>query len=414
MKTPELDRIHLGDTLATMRTWPDAFVHCAVTSPPYWNLRDYSVKGQLGLEKTPEEYVARMVDVFREVKRVLRDDGTLWLNVGDSYNAAGRTGHGTRDGCKQGTNRASAGGQDQVRPSAANLKPKDLVGIPWMLAFALRADGWYLRQDIIWKKSNPMPESVTDRCTKSHEYIFMLSKSERYFYDSEAIKEKGVSYDDHTTTRQERAREENKSNPTDRVNGIRADKQRGHGRRHDGFNDRWDAMGREDQTNCMRNKRDVWTVPTMPYSEAHFATFPEKLVEPCILAGTSAHGVCSGCGAPWKRETEKIAGYSKECPKTQAAHEARGGVGNPVGTVGKSGSGIIDPVVRTVGWSPTCACTGGGLSCAVVLDPFMGAGTTALVAAKLNRRFIGCELNPEYLKMADARVAHERAQIKFL
>lgn len=181
--------IHQGDALTVLRTLPSASVQCCVTSPPYFGLRNYGVAGQIGLEDTAEEYVAKLVEVFREVWRVLRSDGVLFLNLGDSYNAAGREGHGTRIGYKQGTNRASANGSDSYRPSADNLKPKDLLGIPWRVAFALQADGWYLRSDIIWSKPNPMPESVTDRPTKAHEYIFLLSKSERYFYDAEAVRE---------------------------------------------------------------------------------------------------------------------------------------------------------------------------------------------------------------------------------
>lgn len=336
--SPELNRIYEGDTLRVLKTWPDAFVHCVVTSPPYWGLRDYGVAGQLGMEQTPEEFVAQLVKVFREVRRVLRPDGTLWLNIGDSYNAAGRKGHGTRAGHKQNSNRASSAKADQNRPTAANLKEKDLVGIPWMLAFALRTDGWYLRSDIIWAKENPMPESVKDRPTRSHEYIFLLTKSKQYYYDAAAIAEPGSLMDTHTTTRKERADEAQKTSPTSQINGIRSDKQRGHSRRHDGFNDRWDAMTKKDQCATMRNKRDVWTINPEPFPEAHFATFPQKLVGPCVLAGAPSGGL--------------------------------------------------------------------------VLDPFMGAGTTALVAARFNRRFLGIELNPEYIRMAQQRIYNELSQGK--
>uniref|UniRef100_A0A6M3KI27 site-specific DNA-methyltransferase (cytosine-N(4)-specific) n=2 Tax=viral metagenome TaxID=1070528 RepID=A0A6M3KI27_9ZZZZ len=251
-----------GDCTAVLRTLPEQSVHCCVTSPPYWGLRDYGVGGQLGLEKTPEEYVEKLVEVFAEVRRVLWDDGTLWVNIGDSYNANGRAGHGARIDCKQGTNRASAAGMDSNRPHAKQLKQKDLVGIPWRLAFALQADGWYLRQDIIWHKPNPMPESVQDRCTKAHEYVFMLSKKARYYYDAEAVREPGVEPD--------RVR-------ADRIGGAN-----GHTVRH--------SPGGMMEGSATRNRRDVWTIPTQAFPESHFATFPPALVEPCIKAGCPPGG----------------------------------------------------------------------------------------------------------------------------
>ncbi len=333
-----VNKIIQGDALTVLRDMPDESVNICVTSPPYWGLRDYGVSGQLGLEKTPEEYTAKMVETFREVRRVLRKDGTLWLNLGDSYASqpGQRVQNGKRDdvaGWKQETNVGSCtiGSRD-----VSGLKPKDLIGIPWRVAFALQADGWWLRSDIIWHKPNPMPESVTDRPTKSHEYIFMLSKSARYYYDAEAIKEPGT---ESSITRLSQNVDAQVGSPRvpGKTNGNmkavgKLDKQRGHGRRHAGFNDRWDALSREEQCALMRNKRSVWTVATQPFSEAHFATFPEALITPCILAG---------------------------CPE-------------------------------------------GGL----VLDPFMGAGTTALVSLKLGRKFIGIELSPEYIAMAEKRIEH--------
>ena len=254
--------IHLGDCRQILPTLPDRSVHCCVTSPPYFGLRDYGHSDQIGLEPTPDEFVAELVKVFREVRRVLRDDGTLWLNLGDSYNAHGRKGHGTKIGLKQGTNRASATGTDSCRPNVDSLKDKDLVGIPWRVAFALQADGWYLRQDIIWHKPNPMPESVTDRCTKAHEYIFLLSKSARYYYDADAVKEsacKGAAGSSFHT-------------------GKTATHQLGR------------ASDIEPLDTDSRNRRSVWTVATQPYAGAHFATFPPKLIEPCILAGCPVGG----------------------------------------------------------------------------------------------------------------------------
>jgi DNA modification methylase len=264
--------ILIGDSLQQLATIPDASVHCCVTSPPYFGLRDYGMDGQIGLEATPDAFVARLVEVFREVRRVLRDDGTLWLNLGDSY-AANRAYQvpSTKGGLKLKHGPAQGvGGAGSVVPDG--LKPKDLIGIPWRVAFALQADGYYLRQDIIWSKPNPMPESVTDRCTKAHEYIFMLSKSARYFYDAEAVKEPAVSTDARKFT-----------------DGGR-DKQRGHGRRHAGFNGRYADKIALEGAPATRNRRSVWTVATKPFKEAHFATFPPDLIEPCILAGCPVGG----------------------------------------------------------------------------------------------------------------------------
>ena len=250
-------QIFQGDTREILRTLPAESVQCCVTSPPYWGLRDYGVDNQIGLEATPEAFVANMVALFREVKRVLRNDGTLWLNLGDSYNSQpGQRKPEDKIGTKQATNRGS---NDTGSRFCPDLKPKDLVGIPWRVAFALQADGWYLRSDIIWHKSNPMPESVTDRPTKSHEYIFLLTKSERYFYDADAIREPA-----------EFGRREWKDDHY--KNGdIRI--------HHKGTTTGGDPS-------AGRNKRTVWTIATQPYKEAHFATFPEELAKLCILAGS--------------------------------------------------------------------------------------------------------------------------------
>jgi DNA modification methylase len=221
------------------------------------------IDSQIGLEPTPDEFVAALVEVFREVRRVLRDDGTVWLNLGDSYNAAGRTGHGTRWGCKQGTNRASAVGADACRPNVDSLKPKELIGIPWMVAFEFRADGWFLRQDIIWHKPNPMPESVTDRCTKAHEYIFLLSKAERYYFNSESLREDAVKGAAGSSFSM----------------GKTATHQLGR------------TSKKERVEDGKRNRRSVWTISTKPFREAHFATFPPDLIEPCILAGCPEGGM---------------------------------------------------------------------------------------------------------------------------
>lgn len=285
-------RVLIGDARARLRDLPDASVHCVVTSPPYWGLRDYGVVGQLGMEATYQEHVATIADLFDDVRRVLRPDGTLWLNYGDSY--------ATSVNGRSAANTKAAGKDDRTfrdKPFSTVqgvLKPKDLCGIPWRVAFALQDRGWYLRQDIIWSKPNPMPESVTDRCTKAHEYLFMLSKSARYYYDAEAIKEPmSLSSVDRLSQDVEAQRGSDrvpgKTNGTMKAVG-RVDKQRGHGRRHAGFNERWDAMEKAEQCSGMRNKRSVWTVATQPFSEAHFATFPPALIEPCIKAGCPTGG----------------------------------------------------------------------------------------------------------------------------
>ena len=328
-----------GDCRASMASLPAKSVHCVITSPPYFGLRDYGVEGQMGLEPTPDEYVAGMVDVFREVHRVLRDDGTLWLNLGDSYANDGKWGGSTGGKATKALHGADGLGRRKV---TTGLKPKDLIGIPWRVAFALQADGWYLRQDIIWSKPNPMPESVRDRCTKAHEYIFMFSKQPKYFYDHEAIKtppseallrQVQEGYNGADTKDYVEGGAQSASGTKARIiqkAREKIDKQRGHSRRHAGFNDRWDAMSFDEQRSLGANKRSVWTVAPKPFREAHFATFPPDLIEPCVLAG---------------------------CPE-------------------------------------------GG----TVLDPFFGAGTTGLVAEKHGRRYIGCELNPAYIDIAKRRL----------
>ena len=270
--------ILVGDCIESMRGLPDQSVHTCVTSPPYFGLRDYGYDGQIGLEPTPDAFVAKLAEVFREVRRVLRDDGTLWLNLGDSYGVG-----------------------------------KQMLGIPWRVAFALQSDGWCLRQDIIWHKPNPMPESVTDRCTKAHEYIFLLSKSQRYYFDADAIKEPSAYFGKDTRSGMGNIRYEGK-----RTEGDAA------------------ANGQQSfvTINETRNKRSVWTVTTKPFKGAHFATFPPDLIEPCVKAG---------------------------CPE-------------------------------------------GG----TVLDPFGGSGTTGMVAQRHRRKFVLCELNPEYARMAEDRIYAER------
>ena len=306
--TLPINEIICGDALEVLKTFPDESIDCVVTSPPYWGLRDYGVEGQLGLEKTPEEYVAKMVEVFREIKRVLKKEGVMFLNLGDSY-AAGGNGGGTE---KQDSNRGTLALKGKVKKAPPGLKPKDLVGIPWRVAFALQADGWYLRQDIIWAKPNPMPESVTDRCTKSHEYIFLLSKNQKYYFDNEAIMEDTAEPYSEKRTKRPATSHGKEPTPSGASNNLTYNKIR---------------------PNSKRNKRSVWTVSTKPFSGAHFATFPQELIITPINAGCPAGGV--------------------------------------------------------------------------VLDPFMGSGTTAYVARSLGRNFIGIELSSAYISLAKKRLAQQ-------
>jgi len=360
-------RIYCVDVMDGLRGLPDESVHCAVTSPPYWGLRDYGVDGQVGLEKTPEEYVKRMVGIFREVRRVLRGDGTFWLNIGDSYG-------------KQG-----------------------LVGIPWRIALALQADGWYLRSDIIWAKPNPMPESVTDRPTKSHEYVFLLTKKDRYFFDNEAVKEKSADIDGWISRC--------KTNFSGRPGLIMPD----------GKKQQIAVVGRRDVPESGgRNIRTVWTIPTQSNPEAHFATFPERLPTRCILAGTSERGVCPECGAPWERVVE-VTGETpreKQRARGKSAYSAAQPEGNSQGLdyAGGHGSGIRPR--RILGWRPTCECLGSPAQVAwdgqmgldeyepvpaTVLDPFIGSGTTLFVAKMLGRHAIGFDLSEKYCSIAVSR-----------
>lgn len=316
-------QIIINDALSGLKTLPDRSADLCVTSPPYYNLRDYGAEGQIGTERTPEEYIERLIEVFREVKRVLKDDGTLWIVIVDCYagSGKGRNGNGEYNmktaTSKQLTNAGSCMG-NLTKTTAKSCKPKDLIGIPWMLAFALRADGWYLRSDIIWEKPNAFPESVKDRCTKSYEHVFMLSKSRSYFYDAEAIKEPVADA------------------------SLKRSKYGWHGKGDDG-NESYagfgacEEMGERMVNPAGRNKRDVWHVNTVSYPEAHFATYPPELIRPCILAGSRTGGV--------------------------------------------------------------------------VLDPFIGSGTTALVALQEGRDFIGIEIQSEYKPLIESRLSKFKAQI---
>jgi DNA modification methylase len=436
--------LHQGNTLEVLKGLASESVQCCATSPPYWGLRDYglppsiwdgdaecehdwggeirkdsrglqtspsgtiagpqredarkSVNGQFcmkcrawrgcfGLEPTPELYVEHTVQIFREVRRVLRKDGVLFFNIGDSYNAGRNGGH--------------PGGKKQWKPdeqkhpgrsgsNAPGLKPKDLCGIPWRVAFALQADGWYLRQDCIWHKPSCMPSSVTDRCTTAHEYLFLLSKSERYYFDAEAIKEPAVQDERRAIFR---GGAYVKGSTYDNSQGGRAS-----------------VVGNIRIQPTTRNRRSVWTIATKPYKGAHFATFPPQLIEPCILAGTSEYGCCPSCGAPWKRRIEKQT-IRRDRPADMTQRHLEG---NGVNSCGNTVAGVK---TVTTGWDPTCVCLteyahAMPVPC-TVLDPFVGSGTTCMVSNWLGRKSIGIDLSETYLRdHALVRIKTPRPKVK--
>jgi DNA modification methylase len=450
-----------GNCIQTLKGLPAGSVQTCVSSPPYFGLRDYGtaqweggdpgcdhaqkrggngaaskkqttsegtqdyqykdkcpkcgairIDEQIGMEATPELYIQHLVEVYREVWRVLKDDGAIWVNIGDSY--AGSWGAMSHD-LDGKAKRTGANGKPPTANKIDGIKPKDLIGIPWMLAFALRADGWYLRRDIIWSKSNPMPESVDDRPTTAHEYIFLLSKRPRYYYDNEAIKEPAKYPNDDRGARNDSRRDVPLANS---MNGT---------------------------TGATRNKRSVWEVATKPYKEAHFATYPEDLIEPCVLAGTSERGECPTCGTAWERVTSKTVSF--ESGSGKAGNPPNGKNGNDYE---QATSGEYDirmgPVTdtTTLGWRPSCKCYGLPIIPdqpsqpsderkrkawekaitawraqweelkpqydtletvpQTVLDPFNGSGTTGAVAIKHRRKYVGCELKADYIKLTERRL----------
>ena len=383
-----------GNCLEMLDQLPEQSVNTCVTSPPYWGLRDYGESDQLGLEETPEEYVENMVAVFREVKRVLRDDGTVWLNLGDSY--AGPKGNNRGEGAGGGQGRGKLLGFDNIKTKVPNgLKQKDLVGIPWMVAFALRADGWYLRQDIIWHKPNPMPESVTDRCTKSHEYIFLLTKNKKYYYDNNTIREP------HTW-------EESKPRPS----GMERNAQKyrakvnygGGGSGFAGHSGSLKADGTSLNHPSGRNKRSVWTITTKPFKGAHFATFPPDLIEPCILAGCPEE-VCVKCETPYERKVESKRLKRNELPKDDPRYRPNTYEGSYKDINGKADAGYTE--TKDLGLEKQCQCESNETKAGTVLDPFGGSGTTGLVADRNGRNAILIELNDEYAEMARDRLYND-------
>ena len=368
--------ILVGGALERLRELPDESVHCVVTSPPYWGLRSYEKDpGMIGLEPTFDAHLERLVAVFREVRRVLRSDGTLWLNYGDAYASGMRTQYATDR--KYGHARA----HDSRPPTPPGLKPKDLMMMPARVALALQADGWWLRSKVIWHKPNPMPESCTDRPTSSYEELFLMSKRATYFYDAEAVRVDA---------------------PYGRGSSFRAPKYEG-GKAFDGSETKTKTNAHSFEGGA--NLRNVWTIATHSFPDAHFATFPPSLVEPCIRAGTSERGVCAQCGAPWVREvTKDLVPASSRANKRPSVNE-QAPAGCRGGDWGKAG---IVPGwrhdVTTTGWLPSCECAHDTAVPAVVLDCFGGSGTVALVAQRLQRDAILIEISPTYAEMARERI----------
>lgn len=417
-------QIIVDDVMKGLAQLKDESVHTVVSSPPYWNLRDYNVAGQIGLEETPEEFITKLVEVFREVKRVLRKDGTVWVNLGDCYNSQnGKRKVDDKVGWKQESNRGS-----WSRPSRSVIggKPKDLVGIPWRVAFALQADGWYLRTEIIWEKKNSMPESIDDRPSRCHEYIFLLSKRPKYFYDKEAVKQPS-SVNSHARAGRylEAARKGSvpgvnpkakayykEPGPSSRIHKLR-DVKYANKTPRPRSNESYSAaiVG----LSTKRNLRSVWSINASGYKGAHFATFPAKLALLPILAGTSAHGCCAACGAPYKRILKNgkadlahqvlCGGDQNGNYNGQATKEFDlNGVQNASDVKRRILAGMVEKI--TVGWEKTChkKCECTEVIPCTVLDCFSGSGTTLAVAFENGRSSIGIELNPEYAELSRERL----------
>lgn len=404
--TLPVNRVLVGDALSRLRELPEECVHTCITSPPYWSLRCYGIEGQIGLEPSIEEYVAKLVEVFREVRRVLRKDGTLWLVMGDSYSDSGR---GEDTGSTlQGSRKGQAESRKVRRRETAKsrIKPKQLLGIPWRLALALQEDGWYLRCDVIWQKPNCRPESALDRPSRTHEYVFLLSKSKRYFYNWCAALEPQEEQE-----RTRRLREQAEGLVTRYA--LRKDKPHGmHPPGANGVERSVEARYRLAQRGT-RNRRSVWVLTNERCPEEHFAAFPRKLVESCLLPSTSDRGVCSQCGAPWRPRIVREKTARESNGQAVPLNGQDGGLTREHGMerVGMThyalAQWLAENPPQLVGWEAPACGHGTASAGAICLDPFMGSGTTALVALALGRRFIGIELNPEYVAMADRRIRNE-------
>jgi DNA modification methylase len=418
-----------GHVLDRLRELPDNSIQCCVTSPPYWGLRSYLPSAhplkpfEIGSERTPQEYVTKMVAVFEEIRRVLRPDGTCWINLGDCYatgavkvgNSPGGGSQGERfkeskgyRGGRNGSMGIAGYREDLTQPNRMpipGLKPKDLCGMPWRVAFALQEAGWYLRSDIIWDKPNPMPESVTDRPTKSHEYIFLLTKSPHYFYDPEQIREQvtGQAHDRGTGV-----------NPKAKTSGKNSRMTVDRDVQHMGKNKQNESFSAAVRGALFqnRNKRTVWKVATYSYGDAHFATYPPELIRPCILAGTSTNGACMDCGSPYERIIEMgepLIEQQRACGGDMFGEYEPGegkdtngtGAQNPRDLKARILAGMRER--KTVGWKKTCECKTDQKKPCVVLDPFGGSGTTGHVALEEGREAILIELNPEYIPLIEQR-----------
>lgn len=371
--------LYVGEAGEVLRHLPAESVHAIVTSPPYWQLRDYGDDAQLGQEKTPHEYVERLVSILREAGRVLRSDGTLWLNLDDSYISAGGQTDSTHDD-RRGSYRIATRAGDSNRARTTGIPAKNLAGIPWRVALALQDDGWFLRSESIWHKPSTMPESALDRPTRAHEYVFQLTKTPRYFFDWYAVREPAVSLDP--------------ASPSYRPNSVAIAEE---GRKA------YDAKGNSARDyGSHRLVRSVWTMTPEPFADAHFAVMPTKVADRCVRASTSEFGVCRVCGAPWHRVVERTRITRDLLPADHPAARPQVYVGK-YDEIYRENPGQAFAHAESVGWERSCGCVYPSEVPATVLDPFAGSCTTALVCRRLGRRSIGIELSADYAAIGARR-----------